>query len=185
MPSNDDFRFFSRTVCAVTLSCLKKLAGWCRHALILASVSESGEKYSWSWDSQRRAPRCDKGGSPLPKVALQSFYLVVIGFFHPSPFLLMLSSFRCLDVPICDSLVLIAMMSRWAIELCSVSWERWHCDTSFGSQIVGFMILSSYALYESNRNDSPAHSVVDCKALMAWQFESQLLSWCSSNCKAW
>lgn len=108
-----------------------------------------------------------------------------LSFFLPSPFFSILSHSRYLDVLTYDCLVLIIMMTRRDLELCSVSWKRWHCDTSFGSQISGLTILSSHALHESNRNDSPAHSVVDCKALMAWQFESQLLSWCSFSYKAW
>lgn len=32
---------------------------------------------------------------------------------------------------------------------------------------------------------SPQLTGVDCKALIDWQFESQLLSWCSFIYKAW
>lgn len=108
-----------------------------------------------------------------------------LSFSLPSHFFSILSCSRYLDVPTYDSLLLIIMMSRWDLELCPVSWKRWYCDTSVGSKISGFTILPSHALPESNRNNSPAHLVVDCKALMDWQFESQLLSWCSFNYKAW
>lgn len=112
-------------------------------------------------------------------MVLQCFYLVVV----------VSVSFPCsaiLDIWIYQPTAPWCWLWQWVGEILS-----WALPLGRGGFVTlelaaGFLAsLSSYVLHGSNSNDSLALSVVDCKALMNWQFESQLLSWCSLHYTAW
>lgn len=144
MPSNDDFRFFSQNSTSCNFELFKKnLAEFCRHALMLTYISDSGEKYCCSWGEQV--------SFHLRRWLLSLSPWWWFSFFHLLALLSHAQTFW-----MCEYTNL-WLCYCWDVELCSISWERWNYDTSFDCQIFGFADLLSYTVHESTRNDSPAH----------------------------